>query len=257
MSERWSTVAAWAAFVLLIGTAAYLSLAACDLGRHPLFGLKYCRAPERNDPLAAERERERVLLDRLYQAQLNLSRLPVCLPETPLRREPDRRAEIVPTPVPTITPTPTPSPSTTPAPSPTPDELMTIPRNVSGLKGCWQSVRGDLEVTSDDAERRLLGKVRVCYCINDDNGRGTARIIWQDGDRCIGQLRAQVSGDRLVMKHPRLGCPNGKSDVNGEEIACSRQGDSDQVTCDAVSQSDYPGTQNGVPYRRVSAEYCK
>jgi hypothetical protein len=267
MGDRRSTIAAWGAFVLLVGTAAYLSLAACDIGPHPLFGLSYCRAAERNGPLAAERERERDLLDRIYAAQLNLSRLPVCLPEIP-RSKPDRRAEnIVPTPTPaptptasptpTATPTPTPTPSNTPSPTPTPDERLTIPRNMNDLKGCWQSVSGDIPMVSDDEEQRPLGKVRICYCF-DGKGKGTTRYIYQDGAKCIGPLRAQLSRDRLAMKHGHIDCVGkGDYDVVPTDIVCATKPGEDSATCDSQSHGRVPTTMNDEKFHRVSPEYCK
>ena len=75
--KRWLTIAAWFAFVLMVGIVAYLALAACDLGVRPLFGLSYCRAEASISGLAAEQERERNLLDRLHQAQLDVARLPL------------------------------------------------------------------------------------------------------------------------------------------------------------------------------------
>ena len=107
LHERRLATAAWVGFILVVGAVAYLALTACDLGIHPLFGLSYCPA-RATSALGAEQDRERALLDRLHQAQLDLARLPVCLPDPP-RREPDRRAEnIVPSPTPTPTPTPVP-----------------------------------------------------------------------------------------------------------------------------------------------------
>lgn len=251
MHERWLTRSAWIAFVLVILASARLTLAACDLGVHPLFGLSYCRVRAAADPLAQERERERDLRDRLHEAQLNLSRLPVCLPETP-RREPDRRAEnIVPT------PTPTPSPAVTPTPTPTPDDRLTIPRKLSDLNGCWQSVRGDINMVSDDAEQRPLGTMRICYCLASD-GRDTARYIFQDGGRCIGPLRAQISQDRLTMKHPRIRC-TGKAnldDVVPTDIICSNKAGEDSATCDSHSHGRVATNTEGEKYHRVSFEHC-
>src|SRR5580704_1105453 len=117
MSERWWATGAWVAFVLVVAVVAGLAVSACDLGFHPLFGLSYC-AQSSVDPLAAERERERVLLDRLHQAQLNIARLPICLPDPPPRREPERHAD-------NVVPTPT--------PTPTPDDKLVIPRDLNDL----------------------------------------------------------------------------------------------------------------------------
>ena len=238
MRERWLATGAWAAFVLMIGIVAYLTLAACDLGLHPLFGLSYCRAQAASDPLARERERERNLLDRLHEAQLNISKLPVCLPETP-RREPDRRAEDV-----------------TPTPTPTPDERLTIPRSMNDLKGCWQSVRGDIRMVSDDAEERPTGTVRICYCL-DGSGKGTTRYLYQDGARCIGPLRAQLSQERLLMNHGRINCTSRDGRyVVPADIVCSNKSGDEAASCDQTSRGRFPRTTNDEKYRRVSPEYC-
>jgi hypothetical protein len=255
MHERWLGIGAWVAFVFIVGTAAHLTLAACDLGLHPLFGLNYCQAEAADDPLAHERERERTLLDRLHEAQLGLSRLPVCLPETP-RPEPDRRAENI-EPTPTPTPTPTPSPTPTPTPTPTPDERLTIPQSLDDLKGCWQSVRGDIPMVSDDAEERPTGSVRICYCLGG-NGRGTTRYIYQDGAKCIGPLRAQISRERLTMNHPRINCSSRDGRfVVPADIVCSNKPGDDSASCDQTSRGRLPRTTTDEKYRRVSPEYCK
>jgi len=249
MHERWLTAGAWVALVLVVGAAAHLMLAACDLGVHPLFGLRYCRADAAADPLAAEREKERILLDRLHEAQLNLSRLPVCLPETP-RPEPSRRAENV---VPT--PTPTPTPSSTPTPAPSPDDRLTIPSNLSDLNGCWQSVRGDIEMITDDAEQRVIGTVRICYCLTG-NGQGTTRYIYQGGGKCIGPLRAQLSQDRLIMNHGKISCTGNRGSVVPNDITCSNRTGEDSATCDIDVHLQRPQKMTGEKYRRVSREYC-
>ena len=263
MHERWLATGAWAAFILMVGTVAHLTLAACDLGLRPLFGLSYCRAQAAGDPLVRERERERDLLDRLHDVQLNLAQLPLCLPEIP-RREPDRRAENIvptPTPTPTSTPTPTPTPTPdatpTPTPTPTPDDRLTIPRSLDDLKGCWQSVRGDIQMVSDDAEERPTGKVRICYCLAG-NGRGTTRYLYQDGARCIGALRAQLSQERLLMNHGRINCAGApdRRFVVPTDITCSNKPGDDSASCDLHSRGRAPRTTPDEKYRRVSPEYC-
>jgi hypothetical protein len=234
LHERRLAAAAWTVFVLVIGAMAYLALSACDLGVHPLFGLSFCSRQAATNPFTTEQERERDLLDRLHQAQLNIARLPDCLPDPP-RREPDRRAEIVPSP----TPTPTPPPMPTPTPSPTP-ELMTMPRNLDELKGCWQSVRGDLPMVND--QEQPTGTVRICYCFGD-RGRGRARYIWNDGPRCIGGVRAEISGDRLLMKHGDIGCTRNKGTVDAEDITCSKNAETNQVVCDRFAHKDLKVTR--------------
>jgi hypothetical protein len=246
--KRWLTRAAWIGFVLMIGIAAYLALAACALGIRPLFGLSYCRAEASISGLAAEQQRERDLLDRLHQAQLDVARLPVCLPDPP--PQPERHADNV------VPPTPPPAPPPPAAPPSPPEERLTVPHNLSELKGCWQSVDGDLQMTSDDAEQRPIGTVRICYCIGD-NGRGSARYIYNDGDKCSGALRAQISGGRLIMKHPRLNCTGDKNYVTGEDIVCSTREGQDSASCDKHVYGVRPETITDEKYHRVTPEHCQ
>jgi hypothetical protein len=257
MPGRWLTTAAWVAFVLVAGAAAYLTLAACDLGPHPLFGLSYCRAQASADPLAHERDRERDLLDRLHQAQLAIAQLPLCLPETPRRRAENIVPTPAPSPVPTATPTPTPTPAPTPTATPTPDDRLVVPRNLSDLNGCWQSVRGDLPMVSDDARQRPIGSVRICYCL-DGNGGGTTRYKYQDGGRCAGPLQAQLSEDRLSMSHGRIKCVGSPrvGYVVPADIVCSNKAGEDSASCDTKWHLRIPTTSTDEKYRRVSEEYC-
>jgi hypothetical protein len=255
--KRWLTRAAWVAFILMAGAAAYLALAACDLGIHPLFGLSYCRAQAAPDGLAAEQERERDLLDRLHQAQLDVARLPVCLPDPP-SRPPEQRAENI-TPSPTPAPMPTPAPTLTPAPTPTPsptaDDGLIIPHRLSDLNGCWQSVNGDVPMYSDDAERRFIGTLRICYCISA-NGRSTARYNWQDGARCTGTLRVRLSEERLLMNHGAINCTGKPGNVPPTDIVCSKAAD-DTASCDTRIHGDVPATSSNGKFHRVDEEYCR
>src|SRR5262249_24800948 len=152
---------AWAAFALLLVGIGVLFLAACDLGLRPLLGLRYCTLAAMSD-LAGERERERALRARIHEAELRIAQLPECAPE--------------PQPQPPPPPAPEPSPAPAPRPAPKAEEPLNIPSQVSDLKGCWQSARGDMQMVTDDEEKRPIGKVRVCYCFGSD-GRGKARWI--------------------------------------------------------------------------------
>jgi hypothetical protein len=144
MSERWVAAVAWIAFVAILGAIAQLMLTACDFDSHPLFAGRYCPARTAS-PLTSEQDRERDLRDRLHEVQLAISRLPVCLPT---------RAENV--------------------PKPTRDERLSIPRELSDLRGCWASVRGDIPAYTTDEKHQLVGHRRICYCFSD-NSRGEAR----------------------------------------------------------------------------------
>jgi hypothetical protein len=246
MRERSYGIVAWVSFALLVGYGAYLMLAACDLGIRPLFGLQYCRANAHSDGLSSERARERGLRDRIHEAELRVARLPACAPPPP--PVPEQRAEPVPQP-------PQPEPPPKPEPPPQPEQLK-IPENLSELKGCWQSVRGDLPRVSDDAEQRPVGNVRICYCIGD-NGRGAARYIWTDGGRCIGPLRARLSGGKLVMNHGRIGCNRNHGYAVGTQITCSSEGEGNSATCDEKGEGSNPGGYTGEKYQRVTEEHCR
>jgi hypothetical protein len=141
-------------------------------------------------------------------------------------------------------------------PSPTPDDALTIPRNLSDLKGCWQSVNGDIQMSSDDAEATPTGKVRICYCFAG-NGRGETRYIYQDGDKCTGRLRAQLSQDRMTMSHGRINCTGNKGYVVPTDIMCSNKAGEDSATCDTHSHGRYPSTTSDERYHRVDPEYCR
>jgi hypothetical protein len=153
MPARASSIAGWATFAFLIGCCGYLALAACDLGIRPLFALRYCSVPASPDRLADQRARETGLRDRIHEAEMRLARLPVCAAPSPspLPPEPKKEAKVVP-PTPQPTPTPQPSPTATPE---LPEQLK-IPKNLSELKGCWQSVQGDLHMTMTSTTRRAM-----------------------------------------------------------------------------------------------------
>jgi len=117
-------------------------------------------------------------------------------------------------------------------------------------------VRGDIEMTSDDAERRHTGSVRICYCIAN-NGRSETRYIYQDGDKCFGRLRVQISDDRLLMKHGRIDCTGNKGFVVPTDIMCSKKPGEDSATCDTRSHGRFPATTSDEKYHRVDPESCK
>jgi hypothetical protein len=147
-----------------------------------------------------------------------------------------------------------------PAPQPPvrpPDDRLTIPRNLDDLNGCWQSVRGDIQFVTDDAERRPVGKVRVCYCLGS-NGVGYAKYKYSDGTQCVGALRAQLSQDRLFISHPRINCTGNPaiSYVVGVDVVCSNRPGEDSASCDTDSHFRSPTTTKDEKFRRVSQEYC-
>jgi hypothetical protein len=238
-------IAGWVTFAFLVGCCGYLALAACDLGIRPLFALGYCSVHAAPDRLADQRARERDLRDRIHEAELRLARLPVCAaPPPPPPREPKKEAKVV---APTPEPTPTPQPS--PTETPQPQEQLKIPKNLSELKGCWQSERGDMPLVTDDEEQRPVGDVRVCYCFGD-NGRGTVRYRYTDGRKCNGPVRARLSDGKLLINQPDH-C------TVRSEITCKSQGEGNSATCDAVGYGRTPGGYTDEKYQRVTAEHCR
>jgi hypothetical protein len=236
MNGRWLTAIAWIAFFVVLGTVAELMLTACDIGSHPLFAGRYCRA-QTASPLLTEQERERDLLDRLHQAQLAINRLPVCLPDPPVHR-----TEMVP-----------------PPPTPTPDERLTIPHNVNDLNGCWQSIQGDIPaIAVDDESHRVVGHKRICYCFSG-NGGGEVRHIFLEGGRCFGPLQIRLSGERLIISHGQIPCANmppPSNSIVATDVTCTKKADDGTVSCDRVSRGKFPVAIRGEIYHRVSAENC-
>jgi hypothetical protein len=239
----------WLIFALLLIAGGWLMLTACELRPLPLFGYAYCPRPSPLDALVPESERERGLRSRLKSAEARLATLPTCQPTaTP---EPPR----APTPNPSASPAPTPSPTPAPSASPTP-EVMKMPRRISDLKGCWRSERGDIEIVSDDEQQKLIGKVRICYCLGE-NGTGAVLENFTDSDTCKGALRAKLEPNRLSMHHDRLGCSGNKGGIVPEDIIC--RGDSGEaVTCDTTSLGRMTGLgPKNERFQRVAAEDCR
>jgi hypothetical protein len=239
MPVRLLWVAGWVIFAFLVGCCGYLALAACDLGIRPLFGLGYCAVHAAPDRLADQRARERDLQDQIHEAELRLARLPACaLPPPPPQ---PKEAKVEPPPP--------------PPPENPPEEQLKIPKSLSELKGCWQSVRGDIEIVTSDAEQKPMGNVRVCYCFAE-NGRGAVQAVYTDGARCRAPLRARLYNDRLVMNHPGLKCSMADHEINPGEIECKGTTEGDSATCDWRSKGPYASSSDNDKYQRVSADHC-
>jgi hypothetical protein len=245
MRTNWTAAGAWVVFALVVVACGERMLSACDLGWQPLFGLRYCRAEAAPDPIAAERARELELRAKLHEVELRIARLPACAPpprQEPSRAAPPQRTEATP-------------PQQLP-PAPPPPEELTIPRTLADLKGCWQSVRGDLPIVTDDEEQRPLGKVRICYCF-DDNGRGNVRYTYTDGERCTTTLRTRLSPDQLSFTHRRLRCDHRRGYIVPAETVCKSDAPGTAATCDRQTYGRISTKQTGERYRRVSEEHCR
>jgi hypothetical protein len=233
MHSRLIVTVGWAGFAVVVLCCCYLMLTACDLAIRPLFGLKYCAAQAGLGHLASQRARETDLKLRIHQAELQFARLPTCA-EPPPVRPPRTQAE---------------------RDRPATEELR-IPQKVAELEGCWQSIRGDITLFTDDEKHLPVGDVRVCYCFAD-NGQGTTRYVYPDGARCVGPLRAGLSADRLTINHPQIDCSGNRGSVVPGEIDCRTAADGNSAICDWLSKGRFPRTRNGLKYRRVTEEYCR
>ncbi|HXW23838.1 MAG TPA: hypothetical protein VEK73_03750 [Xanthobacteraceae bacterium] len=230
---------AWTAFAALVVAIGVVFLAACDLGIKPLFGLRYCRSSAATPGLITERERERALRARIHEAELRIAQLPACAQTAQLPDAPP------PEPLP---PPPPPPPSPEP---PQQEDQLKIPTRIVDLQGCWQSVRGDLELVDDDG--RPAGRVRACYCLGA-NGRGRAIYIYADGRKCSADLRAELKSDGLTMRHGSVGCPRGEG-PEALDIKC-RPGTEGLAVCDTQSRRKPEYKWTDEHYQRVSDEHC-
>jgi hypothetical protein len=285
VKKRVVEAAAWTVFAVLVGSMGVVFLSACDLGIRPLFGLRYCQLNAASSQLNTARERERDLRARIHEAELRIAQFPACeqtaqapvpTPPAPERQPPAPEApppapeaqppapqaqppvpEAQPPapearpPAPEPPPPPAP-PSAPPAPPRTANDLK-MPARIDELRGCWQSVRGDIEIVTDDEQQRAIGKVRICYCFGN-NGRGKGRWIYTNGPTCDADLRAQLKGGELDIRHGRVPCAGDKSIVP-EDILC-RAGPDGTASCDSQSLGRMRTRITGEKYTRVSNAYC-
>jgi hypothetical protein len=239
----------WAVFALLTLAGGYTMLRACDFGIWPLFGLSFCAAPQSDAALAAERERQDQLRSNLHSAEIRLAQLPICPPPPPPKPVPPKPVPPPPKPDP-VPPKPDPVP---PPPEPKPVENLNDIKKVEDLKGCWQSAGGDIEIVTDDAERKPLGKARFCYCFGD-NGRGTAQVRYTDGDVCRASLRAKTAPGKVLLHHDKIACQTHLSFI-GEDITCATS-ESDDTTCEIQNLGKNLRQKYSQKFVRVSEEYC-
>jgi hypothetical protein len=227
----------WSAFAGLILIGAYVVLNACDLGFRPLFGPGGCAAPTPNAALAAESAKAARLQSAVHAEEVRLALLPACLPPSQKvepRLPPQKSADDAPT------------------VDPKPVQPFEIPKRIEDLKGCWQSARGDIDIVSDDEERKRLGQARFCYCFKA-NGRGRVQIRYTDGDLCQADLSARISPDRVFMHHDMVRCHRHGSYV-ASEIRCGNDA-SNQTVCEIENFGRNKG-KTTERFIRVSDERC-
>lgn len=238
----------WGVFAIILFACARLALSACDTGFVPLFGLSYCAAHAEDGGVERRRARLRELETRLHEEEVRLAQIPLCPAPSP----PPPIA--IPEPA---APTPSP-PITPPEPAIPPNELMHIPQTLKDLEGCWVSLRGDIQIVTDDAEEKEIGKVRECYCFGA-NGRGTMRMKYTNGVKCRGAIQAALDGSShtLSIDQPHLSCP-----ARGREwglvpatIVCKGT-DTGEASCDTHSRGRRPKTSTDERFRRVAEAEC-
>jgi hypothetical protein len=223
----------WSVFSAFLVAIGIVFLAACDLNIRPLFGLRYCVSHASPPDLQTKRERERELRSRVHEAELRLAQLPICTsgdkPQLPKDKE-------------------------VPWSEPKAKEAeLKVPSRLEDLRGCWQSLRGDIDIVTDDAEAKPMGKVRMCYCFGA-NGRGKARWQFTDGRRCETNLTATLKDNELDMAHGVANCTD-HSDIVPAEITCKGQPDGD-TECDTQNLGQTRRRAVGEKYQRVSDEHC-
>ena len=237
--------ALWCLFGILLVSAGFALLPACDFGLRPLFGLRYCGTAAKNDALVLERFRARNLEARIHEAELRLAEKPAC-PKSP-----------PPAPKPIPTPTLEPTPAPTPEIKPDEGERLKIPKKITELKGCWESVSGDLPIVTDTPEQRPIGNVRKCYCFNAA-GRGLLKLLYTDGAKCSGTITAKIAGALLKIHQPWFGC-RWKGEDRGlvrSEMTC-RTGEDENAICDTENFGRVHTVAEGDQYRQVPKDHCE
>ncbi|WP_187830451.1 hypothetical protein [Siccirubricoccus phaeus] len=129
---------------------------------------------------------------------------------------PERRAEA---------PTP-PRPSEPPRRQELPQERWDR-GDLAMLEGCWRNSADMTTIDPSTGQRNPLRAWRLCF---DRDGNGRQELIWADGQRCEGPLRASFEGRRMHIAEPQRcqggrGLYTGRQDcvrINDNEAECTR-----------------------------------
>jgi len=238
--------ALWVLAATLLVACGLVLLRACDFGLMPLFGQRYCAVNKPDDALAAERARVQELQAQIREVELRIAEKPSCAPPPRPKIEPDQTLPIHDIPPPMTDPQP-----------PKAEDQLKIPNRIADLKGCWESVRGDLDIVTDDAEERPIGKVRKCYCFGA-NGRGQLKLSYTDGAKCRSPISADLSGDTLRIHQPHFNC-TWKEQNRGlvpAEITCRAAAENEAALCDVQNLGLTRNFFSGEQYRRVEKDHC-
>ncbi len=231
----------WSAFGILILIGAYVVLNACDFGVRPFLGVGACRVPTANAELETERAKEAQLQSHLHSEEIRLALLPACPKPVvvPPQPQPQRVVKI-----------PDPKP---PIDNPPAVQTLEIPKKIEDLKGCWQSVRGDIDMTTDDAEAKPVGQARICFCFRS-NGRGRVQVSYTDGDVCRADLFARILPGQVLMHHERANCRKHPFYV-AADIKCAGNAQSEQTECE-IQNLGAVRDKYTEQFKHVSDEYC-
>jgi hypothetical protein len=240
----------WAVFTVLLIAIGIVFLDACDLNVRPLFGLRYCLSPASPPNLQPEQERERELRARIHEAELRLAQLPVCTAEDTGPAKPGVQPsdkDIMPAEKDTNAPEKDTKP-------PEKEAELKVPSRIEDLRGCWQSVRGDIDMRTDDRYLKLVGRVRLCFCFGS-NGRGRALWHYTDGRICETDLTATIETDELHIAHGEAHCTD-QWVIVPEQITCKGQPDGG-AECERQGLGRMRRHRVGERYKRVNEEYCR
>lgn len=161
-----------------------------------------------------------------------------------------------------VPPPPPPEPVVQPPPPPPPEkppaqETLKAPEQLADIAGCWQSVRGDIPLASDDEERRPMGNIRECLCFGT-NGRGRKRQVYTDGFVCDGIIQASLASGSLRIEQPEFNCGSHGGFVRGRVrsmvICKAGSGDGTACTTYGLGRRRSESTED---YVRVTPQHCQ
>jgi len=216
----------WIVFAALIVAGGLLVFGACGTGSSSFFALS-CPVPPSFAAVDAEQAKAAELAAQIHAAEIKLALLPAC------PRPPAQKPEVK-------------------QPEKPQQEALEIPKKLEDLKGCWQSKRGDIKITSDDEESRLIGYARICYCFGN-TGRGHVEMRYQDGDVCRTNLMARILPDQLLMHHEKVKCFRHNPYV-AANIHC-KNSDADKTSCEIEDLGNNHGKYTE-EFIRVGEDYC-
>jgi len=96
------------------------------------------------------------------------------------------------------------------------------------LEGCWRNTAEMTTIEPTTGRRSPVRSWQMCF---DRNGNGRQVLVWVDGQRCEGPIRAAFDGPRMTIAEPQrcqgptAGLYTGRQDcirINDNEAECTR-----------------------------------